>query len=453
MKRKYYKAVSLFTGAGIGDIGFRAAGFSFVVLSELENDRAQLAKLNFPEAQIIIDDIWNLVDSISNKATGVSSKEDQIFLLTCTAPCQGMSKSGQGTLLFNIRKGKRPKLDPRNRLILPALDIIKKVNPRFVVFENVCEMRNTMIENEDGQIKPILEIIRNRLKKDYIGESYDVEFADYGIPQRRKRLITVYTRVKNVIDNFKNGIPLIPKVTHSKNPNNGLLEWIPVRNILDKFPPLDSKSEKTASNPDIPFHRVPVLDSIKYEWIKHTPSGASAFDNQCINPKCRYKYNQTHGSRRNHEGINKANSDTPLYCEKCGGLLPRPFTMQKDGSKRIMSGYTSAYKRMDPKLPCPALTRNLSYPCSDHKMHPFENRVISLAEAFSIHTLNSYKYDWGPIKDSKSNIKKSASDTLIRLVLGESIPPKFTHLLGKHLINLSNNKVKDYGRQKQLVFS
>ncbi|MCK4828897.1 DNA cytosine methyltransferase, partial [bacterium] len=340
-------------------------------------------------------------------------------------------------LLRNIRQGKRPKFDPRNRLILRALSIIRRLSPRFVVFENVCEMRNTMIEDENGKIRSILDIIDTRLGNNYVGKAYDIQFADYGIPQRRKRLITVYTLDEVAIEHYQKGVELIPDKTHSKSGTNELNPWTSVTEALRGFPPLDAKSKETASNPDIPFHRVPVLDKVKYEWIKYAPPGASAFDSQCNNPKCKYKYNRLHGTRKNHKGINQSNKNTPLYCERCGSLLPRPYTVRKDGSLKIMSGYTSAYKRMDPILPCPALTRNLSYPCSDHKIHPFENRVLSLAEAFVIQTLSNYDYIWGPIKDQKGRFKPVASDTLIRLVLGESIPPKFTELLGMHLIKMT----------------
>ena len=447
------KALSLFSGAGIGDIGFRAAGYSFILLSEIEPDRAQLAKINFPESNVQVGDIWkNWENIIQILKTDFLNKNEVIDLISCTAPCQGMSKSGQGTLLRNIRKGIRPKLDPRNRLILPALKIIKNIRPSFVVFENVCEMKFTVIEDLNGEIRSIMDIIQDELKDEYIGEAYEVEFADYGIPQRRKRLITVYTRSKHAIKHYKNGIPLIPKSTHAKEQINGKKRWVSVKEALTNFLPLDASCIEKASNSSDPFHRVSVLDQKKYTWIKHTPTGASAFDNQCVNLKCKYQGNKSHGTSKNDVGINQANKTTPLYCEKCGELLPRPYTINEDGSLRIMSGYTSAYKRMNPNFPSPALTRNFSFPCSDNKVHFSENRVLSLAEAFVVHTLSKYEYSWGPYKDRKGKVRETANDNLIRLVIGESIPPKFTELLGRHLLNLSNDedKFENYFEQRKL---
>ena len=100
-----------------------------------------------------------------------------------------------------------------------------------------------------------------------------------------------------------------------------------------------------------------------------------------------------------------------------------------------MSGYTSAYKRMEASLPAPALTRNLSYPCSDQKLHPSQNRVLSLAEAMRIHTLDRYDFAWGPIESgSRKKSVGTAPDSLVRLVIGESVPPRFFELLGRHIL-------------------
>ena len=87
-------------------------------------------------------------------------------------------------------------LDVRNRLIIPALEIINTLQPEWVVFENVPEMRRTIIEDDNGNFVSILELIEKKLKG-YVGRAYDVEVADYGIAQRRQRLITVYSKSKN----------------------------------------------------------------------------------------------------------------------------------------------------------------------------------------------------------------------------------------------------------------
>lgn len=429
--------LSLFSGAGIGDVGWRAAGVETVALCEIEQDRAALAARNFPEARLFASDISQvkeeLVASVRERLREVS---DELFLISCTAPCQGMSKNGQGTLLRNAREGRRPLLDPRNRLILPALEVIRELKPLWAVFENVPEMRNTLIEDEAGEMHPILDVVSRALTPEYAGAAYVVEFADYGVPQRRQRLITVYTRDEEVKERFRAGTPLVPAATHAQKPGVARQPWVSVLEALQDFPTLDAADAAGARSPFSPFHRVPVLDAKKYEWVRHTPPGSSAFDNQCINPSCLFGGNAAHGNGRGSDGINRALRTTPLYCQACGGLLPRPSVADADGRLRLMSGFTSAYKRMPSDLPAPTLTRNLSYPCSDQKIHPTQNRVLSLAEAMRLQTISEYPYEWERL-DAKTGRGRPVSDGLIRLVIGESVPPKFTEALGQHLIGLS----------------
>jgi DNA (cytosine-5)-methyltransferase 1 len=301
-------------------------------------------------------------------------------------------------------------------------------------------MRNTIIEDERNELRFILDIVFASLAPDYVGVAYDVEFADYGIPQRRQRLITVLTRDGLARERFESGVPLIPPRTHARDPMRGLKRWVSVAEALERFPPLDSVDEVHAACASVPFHRVPVLDAKKYEWIRHTAPGKSAFDNQCANPKCLFQGNRGHGASHDADGINRAHRNTPLYCERCGELLPRPYT-EEAGRLRIMSGYTSAYKRMIASLPAPALTRNLSYPCSDQKLHPIQNRVLSLAEAMTLQSIDRYGYRWGPLETRRgrsTRVQPVAPDSLIRLVIGESVPPLFLELLGKHLMALSS---------------
>ncbi|MBY0527521.1 MAG: DNA cytosine methyltransferase [Gemmataceae bacterium] len=434
-------AVSLFSGAGIGDTGFRAAGFDFISMCELEPERAALAKLNFPSSRVFASGVEETHAEIVAHAKQYPAG-DELFLLTCTAPCQGMSKSGQGTLRKNIRAGHRPALDPRNRLILPALDVIHELRPLWAVFENVIEMRNTMIEDGDRGLRHILDIVFDRLSPEYDGQAFDVEMADYGIPQRRQRLITVMTRDPGAREAFRSGSPLVPLATHAKVATRTLKKWVSVMDAIGDFTPLDGRNDHSASDPKIPFHRVPILDPKKYEWIRHTAPGRSAFDSQCIQPGCGFQGNRTHGASHNEDGINRAHRDTPLYCQRCQALLPRPYTETEKGI-RLMSGYTSAYKRMDADLPAPALTRNLSYPCSDQKLHPTQNRVLSLAEAMKIHSLDRYDFKWGPLEFEAGGGRRKkkmeiAPDSLIRLVIGESVPPFFLELLGKHILTFTD---------------
>jgi len=441
MERKL--AIGMFSSGGVADLGFVRNDVKFIIHNELLHDRSALLKLNHPDSEVLIEDAWECYEkviSFSNKVI----KKDELFLLFATPPCQGMSSNGAGTLLNNVRKGLRPKLDPRNRLIIPPLIVASILKPEWIVFENVPGMKNTMIEDENGKLVNILELVSRKLGNEYRGEAKVIEFADYGLPQRRKRLITVFTRNKLAKQALTDHISLIPIPSHDKDGKNGKKPWVTLREALSGFEKLDAKDKTNSQSKINPLHKVPVLDAKKYTWIMHTPENSTAFDNQCVNPNCRYNNNPKHGTARNNNGINQTKKSTPLYCVKCGSLLPRPYT-NENGHLRIMSGYVSAYKRMSWDMPSSTLTTNFIYSCSDNKIHPSENRTLSFLEASKLQSISDYDYKWGPIK-IKNNVYKLAPDTLIKDVIGESAPPMFFDKMCKWMIELSKSTtVKNRG--------
>lgn len=420
-----FTAISLFSSGGIGDIAARAANIDILVSNELLPDRCSIFSANFPETKMIVGDIYKNVENII-KETKSRLNGNELDFAFATPPCQGMSQNGMGTLLKGIREGKKPKLDVRNKLIVPALDIICALKPRIVVFENVPNMQNTVISTGEKYIN-IIDYIKIRLGVDYAGKAEVVEFADYGVPQMRQRLITIFSRTKSMKDLLYKKGSLLPERTHAQNPMPllGIKKWVTVRDAIYKLPKLDAKSKETATS-NIEWHRVPILSPEKYFWVEHTPIGKGAFDNQCI--ICGFQGNPSHGAKKDKDGINRPNKNTPLYCIKCGALLPRPYVIE-NGQKRIMSGFTSAYKRMDWDKPASTLTKNFSYACSDHKLHPEQNRVLSLYEAFILHTINDFDYHWKNLDGS------NPSDKTIREIIGESIPPRGLSKIYTYLTN------------------
>lgn len=427
-------AISLFSCGGIGDLALSASGFKVLVANELHKDRAMVFKKNHPETSMIIGDIKENKKAILDEAKFLleGRKLDVVF---ATPPCQGMSKNGRGKLLSLIRSGHRPKFDERNLLIVPTIDIFMESGAHTLIMENVPEMKDTIIPHpsKENEYINLIDYIKERTGSEFISSIQVVEFADYGVPQSRQRLISIFSKNKGIISAAKNNFPIIPLPTHSRSPSLFQKKWVTVRDSISHLPALDSKSLRLSQHKKIPFHRVPLLDSDKYLWVKHAKPEKSAFDNQCINEKCLCQENPTHKSVKNKEGINESSRDTPIFCIKCGSLLPRPWVKEK-GGYRLMKGYTSAYKRMAWDLPSSTLTRNLSYACSDNKLHPDQNRVLSLHEAMILHTLNEYQFIWERADG------KEVSDKLIRELIGESIPPKGLEKIFTHIATLISRR-------------
>lgn len=420
-------AVSLFTGGGIGDLALRGCGCHVLVASELLPDRAAVYRANYPETQTIVGDIRETRPRIIRAATDLLAGRE-LDVLFATPPCQGMSRNGRGKLLNGIRAGVKPALDPRNTLALQAVEIALALDPKVIVFENVPEMEFTLVERPDGGVGDLLATIATSLAPRYKGHWQVVEFADYGVPQRRQRLITVFSRVHPIKGVLARGGSVLPAPSHSATPSMFTKPWITVDDALENVPPLDAGSEVSASHPSIPLHRVPTLDQEKYFWVRNTPPGRGAFDNQCVNPDCRFTGNPTHGSSHDAQGINRANRDTPIRCVRCGELLPRPWVVE-NGLHRLMAGFTSAYKRMRGDLPASALTRNLSYACSDQKLHPRQHRVLSIHEALILHTVSRYEFRW------QRDDGRAVSDKTIREIVGESIPPYGLEVLFRGILS------------------
>ena len=286
-----------------------------------------------------------------------------------------------------------------------------------------------MIYNEEGNLVNIIDYIFSRLGDNYVGKAEVVDVADYGVPQNRKRLITILSRTKKGKEYFSAHHSFIPAPTHGREATLFLQPWVTVRDAIASVPPIDGRKGRN-SLPDFnPLHKVPPLDDKKYTWVLNTPEGETAFNNQCVNPNCGYQGNQRHGAKK-VSGINQACNDTPLYCEKCGALLPRPYVEDKDGTLRLMKGFVSAYKRMRWDEPASTLTQNFQFACSDNKLHPSQHRVLSIYEALILQSITNYPYSF--VVDGKM-----VRDGLIRDTIGESVPPLMIDKVVQKILSIS----------------
>lgn len=106
----------------------------------------------------------------------------------------------------------------------------------------------------------------------------------------------------------------------------------------------------------------------------------------------------------------------------------------KTKERRLISGFHSAYRRMKWDEPSRTLTQNLFYEASDNKIHPDQNRVLSVYEALVIQTIADYDYHW-------TINGKPVPITLIAKVIGESVPPKLIDFIAKKLININEGRL------------
>ena len=77
------------------------------------------------------------------------------------------------------------------------------------------------------------------------------------------------------------------------------------------------------------------------------------------------------------------------------------------------------------------LTQNFIYEASDNKIHPSQNRVLSVYEAMVLQTINRYQYSF-QIKG------KAISTAQIAEVIGESVPPYLIQKICQLMITTSS---------------
>jgi DNA (cytosine-5)-methyltransferase 1 len=169
--------IDLFAGAGGMSLGFEQAGFDIVAAVEIDPIHCATHEYNFPHTATICASVIDLTgDEIRHRSNIGNQDIDVVF---GGAPCQGFSLMG-----------KRAFDDPRNHLVFHYVRIVKELNPKYCVFENVKGL--TL-----GQHAQFLEELIEALDDagyDVLTPYQVLNAADYGVPQDRRRLFLLGTR-------------------------------------------------------------------------------------------------------------------------------------------------------------------------------------------------------------------------------------------------------------------
>lgn len=173
---KMYRSIELFAGAGGLALGLEMAGFENIGLVEIDRDAAASLRKNRPRWRVINDDIAKI--SCLDLEEYFSIKKGELDLLSGGAPCQAFSYAGK-------RLGLE---DARGTLFYHYAIFLEKLQPKMFLFENV---RGLLTHDGGRTYKTILEIFSET--------GYHIKRAvlnawDYGVAQKRERLITIGIR-------------------------------------------------------------------------------------------------------------------------------------------------------------------------------------------------------------------------------------------------------------------
>ncbi|MFA6172985.1 MAG: DNA cytosine methyltransferase [Kiritimatiellales bacterium] len=221
------KIISLFSGAMGLDLGLEHAGFQTAVAVEINRAAVQTLRLNRPTLSVFEKSV-SLVSSAEILAES-KMKLGEPCLVTGGPCCQSFSTAGK----------RKSVADARGSLFFDFKRIVAETRPRFFVMENVKGILSAAVQhrplNERGPGHPPLSCDEHLgtalslILKELEELRYHIVFglvnaADYGVPQKRWRVIFIGSRDGETIR--------IPDPTHDENGAHGLLPWVTLRKAI-----------------------------------------------------------------------------------------------------------------------------------------------------------------------------------------------------------------------------
>lgn len=325
MKSRHNMTVmDLFCGAGGLSEGFRQAGFHVLAGQDFDDQAGATFAATHPEAQFVGGPIQDVSAQQLLKAAGV--KKGEIDVIVGGPPCQGYS-------VYNHQRGAD---DPRAGLFREYLRIVKGIQPRWLVMENVTGITSIA----GGKI--VNEIFKEMGKLGYRVEMKVLRAEEYGVPQERRRVFFIATRTDAPI--------LFPEPTHGK----GLLPLVTVWDAISDLPKLEN-GDRAAPRP----------------YAKRPQNGYQAL----LRGDCTIV--QNHSASR----LSRINEERMRHIPPGGSWRDIPFDLLPAGMKQAKrSDHTKRYGR--PKktdLACTILTK-----CDVHwgaYIHPVQDRSLTVREA------------------------------------------------------------------------
>jgi len=306
--------IDLFCGCGGLSFGLERSGFNVVLGIDNWDASLKTFAYNHVNAKAIEADISKITAEEIKKHIG----RKKIDVVVGGPPCQGFSLSGP-----------RNFYDPRNRLYLEFMRIVKEANPYAFVIENVPGLAGLF----GGRIKEL--IMKEFGKLGYTVNAEILNASDFGVPQNRRRIIFV---------GLKGGKKFqFPNPTHF---DGGISKKITVEEAVSDLPHL----------------------------IKINGDEELAYDKK---PCFEYQKLMRQGSRKifNHVASNHTEQTKKIIA-----LVPEGGNY-KDLPEHLNSirNFHVAWTRLHRRKPSPTIDTG-----HRHHFHPTENRVPTVREAARI---------------------------------------------------------------------
>lgn len=205
------QAISFFSGAGGLDIGTQLAGVKVLSSLDFFEDSVQTLKQNhfFSKSEHLYEDINNVTANTYKQL--LKNNNPEKLILVGGPPCQPFSKAG-----YWITNEKRMANDDPRNMIKPYFRLIEEIKPDGFVLENVESILHP-------SNRPAVDtIVSNIIRLGYKYKLLKINAADYGVPQKRKRVF--FLASKNEID--ANLIPQTSDKCLKGFSNERVIDWI-----------------------------------------------------------------------------------------------------------------------------------------------------------------------------------------------------------------------------------
>jgi DNA (cytosine-5)-methyltransferase 1 len=195
-------------------LGLKQAGFRVVGAVDIDELCVETYKANHPEVRVWPEDVCKLSSHDIKRELGI--KEGVLDLLAGCPPCQGFSS-------MRTLNGARPSNDPRNELVFQFLRFVRELQPRSIMMENVPGLAR------DKRMRILCDEFK---RLGYTLNLNVLDAADYGVPQRRRRMMLLGSRCGRIEFapkdprriTVREAIGLLPKPGESRDPLHDLPE-------------------------------------------------------------------------------------------------------------------------------------------------------------------------------------------------------------------------------------
>lgn len=172
-KTKTSKLLDLFSGAGGLSLGFQWAGYKVIAANDNFKQACQTYRANHTETVLVEGSITD--EEVKKDLLKISQK-NKVDIVVGGPPCQGFSHAG-----------KRMIDDPRNFLYKEFVYMVKSIKPKVFVMENV----EGILTINEGKT---YEEIKNHFRSlGYSVTGRKLHAVQYGVPQKRKRVVIIGT--------------------------------------------------------------------------------------------------------------------------------------------------------------------------------------------------------------------------------------------------------------------